>query len=341
MERYFLGNNTGLGFFGYYKDELAKKDRVFLLKGGPGTGKSTLMRQIARECFLRGFDYEEWYCSGDPSSLDGIFVKEKNLCVVDATAPHASEADLPIVRDEIVNLAEALDRDVLLENRKEIEIAINDKKLHFTHANRHLKYALCYYNDIMECEQRGVKSSDIIHFALNWHYNLHKSSGKDMTATNLPYKRKVFFEAITPDGENKFYDYLRGKEIYLVVGNLATKKVFFDALASLLQTGVFLYNPLQPSDIVGIIFGGKAIVTDVGYYENSVSERIDLSIFEGQFDDTLAKELGENILAEVEKAKVELNLARDSHLQIEKYYISAMDFEKLAKIKSDALAKIF
>ena len=45
---FYLGANTPQGFFSYY-DELnnAAKTRKYIIKGGPGTGKSSFMRKFA------------------------------------------------------------------------------------------------------------------------------------------------------------------------------------------------------------------------------------------------------------------------------------------------------
>ena len=51
MERYFFGNNSGYGFFNLYEKELKSKDKVVLLKGGSGTGKSSMMKKIAKTSF--------------------------------------------------------------------------------------------------------------------------------------------------------------------------------------------------------------------------------------------------------------------------------------------------
>ena len=47
--RLFAGANTAQGFYSFYP-LLARDDlqRVFILKGGPGTGKSTFMEEIAK-----------------------------------------------------------------------------------------------------------------------------------------------------------------------------------------------------------------------------------------------------------------------------------------------------
>ena len=75
MDRYYLGSNTHKGFYGLYEEAIAPLDRVFLLKGGPGTGKSSLMKKVMKEGLNRGYSVECWHCSGDPNSLDGAFCK--------------------------------------------------------------------------------------------------------------------------------------------------------------------------------------------------------------------------------------------------------------------------
>ena len=46
---FFLGANTPSGFYSLYDQMLEpeKAQRVFLLKGGAGCGKSSLMRRVA------------------------------------------------------------------------------------------------------------------------------------------------------------------------------------------------------------------------------------------------------------------------------------------------------
>lgn len=82
MERYFLGNNTAYGFKSSYESELSNKRRVILLKGGPGTGKSSILKKIAAEAKNKGMDRELWYCSGDPDSLDGVYIKQLDAAIV-------------------------------------------------------------------------------------------------------------------------------------------------------------------------------------------------------------------------------------------------------------------
>lgn len=89
---YFLGANSCQGFYSLY-DEFcsAEGDFLHLIKAGPGGGKSGFMRKIASAASDRGLDVEYLICSGDPDSLDGVYIPQLHLGYLDATAPHIIE----------------------------------------------------------------------------------------------------------------------------------------------------------------------------------------------------------------------------------------------------------
>ena len=72
---YFLGANSCQGFYSLYKEFCsAEGDFLHLIKAGPGGGKSGFMRKIAKAAEDRGLEVEYLICSGDPDSLDGIYI---------------------------------------------------------------------------------------------------------------------------------------------------------------------------------------------------------------------------------------------------------------------------
>ena len=85
---FFLGANTPEGFVSFF-DELYNPYRpcnAYILKGGPGTGKSTFMKKAAKEAEKRGYSVQYIYCSSDPESLDAIIVPELNLSIAYGTS---------------------------------------------------------------------------------------------------------------------------------------------------------------------------------------------------------------------------------------------------------------
>lgn len=91
---YFLGANTPQGFYSLYNEWIdQKKTTFYVLKGGPGCGKSTLMKKIGEKLEADGAQVEYIICSGDPDSLDGIYLPEKQVAIVDGTSPQAMVTD--------------------------------------------------------------------------------------------------------------------------------------------------------------------------------------------------------------------------------------------------------
>lgn len=87
--------------------------------GGPGSGKSTLMKKIADE-FASDYQIILGPCCGNPESLDAVIIPELKVCVLDGTEPHSIEPKHPGVCETIVNMGDCWDFHVLEENREEI-----------------------------------------------------------------------------------------------------------------------------------------------------------------------------------------------------------------------------
>jgi len=89
ITRWFLGANSGAGFYSLY-DSFASEDGDFLwvVKGGPGCGKSVFMKRIGSAAEKNGLDVEYILCSGDPASLDGVYLPALRTGWIDGTAPH-------------------------------------------------------------------------------------------------------------------------------------------------------------------------------------------------------------------------------------------------------------
>lgn len=130
---FFAGANTGAGFAGEY-DRIAderKNSRVWILKGGSGTGKSTLIRKIADAAEETGHRCVRYLCSSDPDSLDAAVVDGK-FVILDGTAPHVREMEYPGAVSEIVYVGKYWKRELLEERREEIIRLTKAKKDAYT-----------------------------------------------------------------------------------------------------------------------------------------------------------------------------------------------------------------
>jgi len=101
---YFLGANSKNGFYSLYDELFAGEYRLHIIKGGPGTGKSSFMRKIGAAAEAAGLDTEYILCSGDPASLDAVVIPALGQAWADGTAPHAIEPRIFGLDSDYVNL---------------------------------------------------------------------------------------------------------------------------------------------------------------------------------------------------------------------------------------------
>ena len=121
QQTYFLGGNSCRGFFSLY-DGFPPEEGAFLhiIKGGPGTGKSGFMRKIGEAAEARGMDVHYVLCSGDPDSLDGVYIPALHQAWVDGTAPHVVEPRHFGVDSDYVNLGRFVRLPMAEKDREEV-----------------------------------------------------------------------------------------------------------------------------------------------------------------------------------------------------------------------------
>ena len=138
---FFAAKNSIHGFVSYFNEIFKREnyDKVFVLKGGPGTGKSTLMRKISEHFNKLGFKVKIILCSSDPNSLDGVIIEDR-IAVIDGTSPHEADSKFPGVADEIVNLAEAIDEEKIKDKRNTIINLSKEKNEYYNSAYKYLSF---------------------------------------------------------------------------------------------------------------------------------------------------------------------------------------------------------
>ena len=147
---YFLGANSPEGFYSLYSELIVPQSarRIYLLKGGPGCGKSTLMRQVEQAAVKAGLRTERILCSGDPDSLDAVLLPEQGIALADATAPHVMEPKFPGVVERYINLGDCYDCAALQNVRSEIMGCMTGYPQCYTRAYRCLEAAFELHEDV-------------------------------------------------------------------------------------------------------------------------------------------------------------------------------------------------
>ena len=120
--QFFLGANSGEGFVSLYEHwvDQAAAQAFYVLKGGAGCGKSTLMRRVAQALEDEGYYVEYILCSGDPDSLDGVSIPGKGAALVDGTSPHAMDPAYTGATGHYIDLGRGYNRQALFPLRRQI-----------------------------------------------------------------------------------------------------------------------------------------------------------------------------------------------------------------------------
>ena len=139
----FAGGNTSQGFYSCFEDILpaGERRRMFYIKGGPGVGKSTMMRRVAKAAAEAGQRVEYFHCSSDPDSLDGIALPDLGWAMMDGTAPHVYDPVTPGARDTLVSLGDYLDEAAMRPKAKEISALQEEISQRFRRCYRFLSAA--------------------------------------------------------------------------------------------------------------------------------------------------------------------------------------------------------
>lgn len=331
MKHLFLGSNTPKGFFGFYKEQLKPLKEVYILKGGPGTGKSTLLKTIAKHGEERGLAVEAWHCSGDPISLDGVFLPELKTAIVDGTSPHALEADLPALKDYVVALGDHIKPDVLRANEEQIIYQLSCKKRHFNSAYCQINSAYCNLRAIYEPYSELVCEDKLSQLATSL-----ASHVKHAETT-----RKQFSTALTPDGFVTYKNHLEEKQIVaLKSSSLFVVKKFLSMLTPML-TGYSSYHcSFEPELAESLTVGRYAVVPyDDCVKANDVIE-LDTAL-KGSVNEEEGVEERKLYERAVALAIRHLSEARDCHKEVEKFYVASMDFNSIDKKTAQIEEKIF
>ena len=123
VTRYFLGGNTASGFVSFYGQFCrGPEEFLWVIKGGPGCGKSSFMKTIGKAAEDAGLDTEYVLCSGDPDSVDGVYLPALHTGYADGTAPHVLEAVTPGAAGLYLDLGQFYDRIALQKERRAIEL---------------------------------------------------------------------------------------------------------------------------------------------------------------------------------------------------------------------------
>lgn len=332
-KRYFPGGNTATGFvnrFGGIVPPWSKPHYSYVIKGGPGTGKSTLMKKISRKAMELGFMTEEFHCSGDPESLDAVRIPGKGIALLDGTAPHSIDPKVPGAGQEVLNLGCFKNQEELRRNHPALEELFGENSYSYTVAYSCLAAA------------GELKRSAIASVKRQVNLPLLRSAIADFLSPeemNFTPHRRLFISAITHKGiiDLSHTSAREGLSISVsgVLGSIFLQEA--EKLTAGRRAEVF-HDRLLPEFVEQIHLPESRLSFVLGPPE-------DTDIEAGEF---LRGDIPPHVkfaLAESErlvmKAVEQLKVCKEIHDRLELKYREYVDFGKIDTISQEIMEKIF
>ncbi len=344
-QEYFLGGSSPSGFRTHFGETIADTAyRTYIIKGGPGTGKSSLMKRLA-EAFPDG-DKELYHCSSDPDSLDAVLFKERKVILVDGTAPHTFDPQYPGAVQQILDLGACWDASALRKNKEEI-ISVTEEYLR-RHAScrRFITALAAVVDDTRHIGRLALNGEKLDGFTARLSAKtLPKKSrvggGNGGDAGKISYKQ---MSALTPYGYMTYLPkdctvYLLNDEFYF--GSDAFLRRFADIAAAKgydAEVSVCCLHSAESFEHLVIPELKLAFMTANPINELAVEEKQPIN-FRRFYDKNAVREkknrLRFNASAAEElrdEAVKSLVLARAEHDRLEEFYIAAVDFDSVNRI---------
>jgi len=346
IRRMFFGGNTADGFYSFHDNVIGQKgNKLFILKGMPGGGKSSLMKKIGAYFIEKGYNLEFHHCPSDPESIDSILITELRVAIADGTAPHIMDPVYPGLKEKIIDLAQFIDENKLKESEDKIIKAKQENKKAYNRAFSYLRASKNIYELIVENNSKGVDFQKLNKKTLRLIDEIF--SKKQVKDKALLFKeRHGFSTANSPVGFVDYTDTLLEDidTIYFINGEIGTgKSTLMKRIAEecrIRDYSIEIYhNSTFPEKIETLII--KDLNTCIT--SNSKGTRfphifIDLNEY---FDYEIKNKADYEIYELLYKKGIEcLSEARKNHYILEKVYIPTIDYSKIDEIRENMIEEI-
>jgi hypothetical protein len=330
---YFAAANSTRGFVSFFSEVFSPDalDEILIIKGGPGTGKSRFLRDIAAYYESIGEKVTYFLCSSDPQSLDGILIEGIKKAIIDGTAPHMKDPVYPVAVERILNLADFCDPIPLKAKKEKIRDLNKQKANAFKRAYSFLRAAGEVEKEIYHSVENDILYTKMESAAYRFCHKYLKEEAvfsediRLISAVNhVGFMMLDSYDAeatiVCGVDNSKGLSWLFLREVYRIAKEM-NKKVLIS------------YDPLFPDRLNGIFFVKEKICIRVA--EEKGNESYEHYINMGRFINKNISGVGKNRIRFAQKCRMALlagaveqfGLAKENHMKLESIYSAHMDFK--------------
>ncbi len=350
----FLGANTSIGFVSRFDQicENEKLKKIYVIKGGAGTGKSTLMKRVAEVFFENGNIVERVHCSSDPDSLDAVIVEEKGFAILDGTPPHPVEPRYPGAKETLINFYPCWNEEGLETDFDKIKGLVEKYTEYHKKACGLISVASALLKENIRVAKKYINYSKIDKYVKNLLKREFKKNSDGKGKENVR-----FYSTVTPKGVKLYTDTIEKlcDKCYVIeddigaVSQLILKgiKEFVISRGMAIFTGYSVISPYEKLEHIIIPQLKIAFLTSNKFHNVELSlpckhvkanrftdiHRLDERKQYISFNKKAAKQF-------LDEAVNNMKHAKAYHDELEQCYIMQVDFNKLDKLKEELLKKL-
>lgn len=347
-QSYFLGSSSPSGFTTDFEKIIKKPGYyTYILKGGPGTGKSTLMKKIAAEC--DDSSCELYCCSSDIRSLDAVVLNDRKTIIVDGTAPHTFDPALPGISQEIINLGQFWNKDKLEAHSDIIRYCFSENRICHQRAARYVKALSSLVQGIFSAGFNALETEKLKSYAERMISAIVKSSKKEETV-NPEYRQLSAFTShgyITRELTSDYTVYTLKDDLFagtdFLLRTLAEKLSSIGYIVYISKCTAFeekIYEHILIPEL-------KTAFMSSGFFSEYRNENGTEINFRRFYDKKILAEkktfisFNKKAVSEIKHAVTDtIDTALTIHDELEKYYIDSLDTENLNDFTEELINKI-
>lgn len=326
VRHYFAEGLTTRGYISLLPNMMVNWKRTYVLMGGPGTGKSTIIKVLGLEFLDRGYKVDFLRSARDPDSVTGFILPETGLGMLDVLEVSPLRWRAPGLVERFIDMSVFCDRNKLEKHR--LQILEMEEDLYQTQLSLEEKLAEAYGKRPELCshvtQHEGLVSDATNRYQLYredaspWPLAIHALQKLQRSVVN-----PCFLHGLTAQGwVNLSCHFLADFDQIRLEGEDTSDAInwILREAQQLGQVIEIVLHPLNPDEVIGIVFPER-----------------NLAIWQGDpnklTDQGLSPVLGEKLIET-------LTHWQQQRSQLKSIYMDSVDFAQIDQLREDLLNEI-
>lgn len=346
IEYAFTTGYTAQGLHSYLPAILNHLNRLILLNGGPGTGKSTFMKQVGLTLADRGHQVQFWLSPLDPAYIDGVYLPHLKTAIINGDRADTGRSNSAGMAVHNIDLAEFMDQITIENSRDDIQKLTDQIEAILEFVKGSLEKALQTRDYLNSRYIRGLD------------YNKLLACTSSLAEEILGKKKKeihYFASAITSEGIVDFYEEASRDcdRCYVLNGPQGNCKswLMIRIAEEALGCGYFVkyyHSGLDPASLEMIVIDSlKVMIVDgsvINFFDKPGQQEIDLyQCFEkydtgvDELELSQAEKKFSNLLIEAVEGLIRV---RKTEQKLSSMFTKAMAFERIDDRREELIKEI-